>query len=159
MSTSIYGTYTATTGEILPNRDLQLYVTTDNETYIESSEMIGSTTTDIYGFYSFTATPMEPGDHYYWIFDRLGTAGDIGSVGSDWTYVTYISVETLENALAPFNDAIASNTNNIDENAGAIADLETQIANIGTSNTPLIVGGLALLVALVAVYLAMQKKS
>jgi ABC-type transport system substrate-binding protein len=153
MSTNIHGTYTAKTGEIMPNRELALYVTTDNETYTISSEMIGKTTTDVGGFYSFTATPMQSGDHYYWLFDRL-----VGT-GKEWIYVGHTSVDTLENALTPFNDAIDSNTVSIEENAAAIADLETQIGNIGTSNTPLYVGGLALVVALVAAYLAMQKKS
>ena len=150
MSTSIYGTYTAPTGELLPKRELALMMTKDNETYSTSSEMIGLTTTDIGGFYSFTATPTSTGDYYYWLFDRLAGTGE------EWIYVSHISVDTLDNALAPFNDAI--DNNKLDANQ-KIADLETQIGNIGTDSTPLYVGGLALIVALVAVYLAMQKKS
>jgi ABC-type transport system substrate-binding protein len=151
MSTTLYGTHTTPSGEPLPNRELSLMVTKNNETYSTSSETIGKTTTDLTGFYSFIATPNEVGDHYYWLFDRLA------STGSEWIYVAHITADTLENALEPITDAISQNQMNTDQK---IMDLEDQISTQPVAdNSPLYLAGLALIIAIAAVALSLRKNT
>ncbi len=105
MSTTITGTFRDPDTEVaLANRDLMLMVTNDNSTYNATgyggydldTTMIGQTTTDLNGWYSFTVTPTDTGSSYYYLFDRLG-----GAEATEWTYVTMLNVSSLQDAFDP----------------------------------------------------------
>ncbi|MEM3673608.1 MAG: ABC transporter substrate-binding protein [Candidatus Bathyarchaeia archaeon] len=121
MSTVISGIYVGTDGNPVPNRELQLMVTTDNSTYATTSIMIGRTVTGLDGWYSFTVTPTSTGVFYYYLFDREAPAGE------EWKYVQMLNVTSLEDLFETLNAKIddlqssLSNTRNMTYAAIAIA--------------------------------------
>jgi hypothetical protein len=112
MSLPISGVHTdPDTGGIVPNRDIELRITTDNSTF----ETIGFTTTDFAGRYFFTVTPTETGTHHIWTFDRLFSAVDEIYVGE---YLQSIEITSLDDSLSDVNtevsnisDQVANQTN------------------------------------------------
>jgi ABC-type transport system substrate-binding protein len=133
MSFVISGYFKDADGNLLANRDLQLMETLNNATYLTNSTLIGETTTDLNGWYSFTVTPMTTGTHYYFLFDRQASAG------SEWTYVRSQSVSSLSDvfttALTPLNNA----TDNLNNQVGGLQ---------GSVQTLTIVAAAALVVAI-----------
>lgn len=104
MSTSIRGTYTdPDTGGVVPNRELELRETTDNETF----ETVAVTNTDYSGRYFFTTTPTEAGTYYYWLYDRKFAAVDEAYNG---TYVKSVTVKTFSDSLAPLQTQLTTLT-------------------------------------------------
>lgn len=95
MSTVISGYYTDSDGNPLPNRELSLMETANNATYNTTSVILGRTTTDISGFYSFTVTPTSTGTFYYYLFDSQAPAG------TEFKYVRSIQVTSLSEQLMP----------------------------------------------------------
>jgi len=104
MSTVISGYHNDADGNPLTNRELQLMETANNATYNSTSLMIGRTTTDLTGWYSFTVTPTSTGVHYFYLFDRQASAG------SEWTYVRSIEVSTLSDQLKPIQSSVTTLT-------------------------------------------------
>jgi ABC-type transport system substrate-binding protein len=100
MSTVISGIYVGADGNPVPNRELQLMVTTDNSTYATTSTMVGRTVTGLDGWYSFTVTPTSTGVFYYYLFDREAPAGQ------EWKYVQMLNVTSLEDLFATLNAQI-----------------------------------------------------
>jgi hypothetical protein len=78
--------------------------TTNNATYNSTSTLIGKTTTDINGWYSFTVTPTSTGTYYYYLFDAQAPAG------TEWTYARSLTVTSLADALAPLQGSIQTLT-------------------------------------------------
>ncbi len=93
MSTAISGYHTDADGNPLTNRELLLMVTTNNATYNTTSTMIGRTTTDLTGWYSFTITPTATGVQYYYVFDRQTPAG------TEFKYIRSLDVSNLSDQL------------------------------------------------------------
>lgn len=134
MSVVISGYYPKT-GTPLGNRELLLMKTMNNATYNSTSTMIGRTTTDLSGWYSFTVTPMSTGLHYYYLFDRQAVAG------TEWTYLQSVNVASVDDLFAPFN----ANINNL---GGNITDLRDQIGALqGSVQTLTIVAAVAIVIA------------
>jgi ABC-type transport system substrate-binding protein len=131
-SLPIIGVHTdPSTGGISPERDLELRITTDNETFTT----IGFATTDFAGRYFFTVTATEAGTYYIWTFDRLYSAVDEIYKG---TYLQSWEVQTFANALS---DGVAPiNTE--------VADLSSQVA--GLTN----IAYIGVIIAVVAIALA-----
>lgn len=110
MSAALSGVYEDADGNPIPKRDLELRVTNDNSTYSTTATIVSGTTTDLTGFYSFTATPTTNGTYYYYLFDRLEVAG------SEWKYLTMLNVSSIDDAFAPLNnkvDALQNSLNNM----------------------------------------------
>lgn len=104
MSTSIRGTYTdPDTGGVIPNRELELRETTDNETF----ETVAVTNTDYSGRYFFTVTPTDAGTYYYWLYDRQFAAVDEAYNG---TYVKSVTVKSFSDALVPLQTQLTTLT-------------------------------------------------
>jgi len=137
MSFVISGYFKDADGNLLPLRELQLKDTTDNATYLTSSTMIGTTTTDLNGWYSFTVTPMTNETHYYYLFDRQALAG------KEWTFVRSVTVSTLTDAFTPFNTKI-------DNLGGNVTDLSDQIGGLQGQVTTLTAVAAVALVAAIA---------
>jgi len=154
MSTTISGTYTdPTTGDLAANRELTLWVTTDNET--TPTEMIGRTTTDLSGWYSFTVTPTDTGVFYYYLFDRLAP------VGTEWTYLTMLNVSSFDDALAPFYDLITDNFNTIQNQNDTLNTLSSKIDTLQNSintMTYVSVGAIVIAIAIGAIAIFMARK-
>ena len=157
MSTTISETYTdPTTGNVAADRELTLWETTDNATYDTTSVLVGRTTTDLTGWYSFTVTPPSTGEYYYYLFDRLAT------VGTEWTYVTMLNVSSLDDTLTPFYDLIVDNYQAIQNASDRLDTLESDIDSLQNSvNTMTYVSVAALVVAIVigaiAIYMARKR--
>ena len=133
MSTVISGYFKDADGNPLPNRALQLMETINNATYLTNSTMIGQTTTDLNGWYTFTVTPTTTGTHYYYLFDSQASAGH------EWTYVESQSVSSLTDV---FNTALAPINNKTDDLSDQIGALQ------GSVQTLTIVAGAALVIAI-----------
>jgi ABC-type transport system substrate-binding protein len=107
MSDAISGYYTDSDGNPMPSRELQLMVTTDNTTYASASEIVARTTTDLNGWYTFTATPPTNGTFYYYLFDGLAPAG------SEWKYVRMLNATTMQDTLAPLQNQVSNLQNSL----------------------------------------------
>jgi ABC-type transport system substrate-binding protein len=153
MSAAMSGIYTDADGNPLANRELSLWVTTDNATYDTTSEMIGRTTTDLSGWYSFTVTPTSTGTFYYYLFDRLAT------VGTEWTYVTMLDVSSVDDALDPLYDLIADNSQTLQSQSDTLDTLSSQIGSLQGSITTLMYASvaaivIAVVIGAIAIYMA-----
>ncbi|MDH5461325.1 MAG: ABC transporter substrate-binding protein [Candidatus Bathyarchaeota archaeon] len=115
MSLSIRGTYTDPgAGGIIPNRELELRETTDNETF----ETVAITTTDYAGRYFFTATPDEEGTYYYWLYDRqFAAVSDV----YNGTYLRSLTVSSFSDACTSVVNATLVSIN------GTIATIKTDL--------------------------------
>ena len=129
MSAVISGCFTGANGNPLSNRELLLMETTDNSTYKTSSVMIGRTTTDLSGWYTFTVTPSSTGTHYYYLFDRQAVAG------TEWRYVAMMYVTSpqdlpvdLEMRLAAIESRLDALEIQLNELQNELASLEAQFA-------------------------------
>ena len=121
MSQPIVGVHTdPSTGGIVPNRDIELRMTADNETFTT----IGFTTTDFAGRYFFTFTPTEPGTYYIWTFDRLFTG--VGEIYKG-LYLQNVVVTTFAAALSTGLSGINTEVTNL---SSQLASLNT-IAYLG----------------------------
>jgi ABC-type transport system substrate-binding protein len=77
---NLEGILNDTSGAPKPDTAVTLMSTTDNSTFPTSLQTVGSTTTDINGFYSFTVSPTEAGTYYYYLLDdSTGTYTYLGS--------------------------------------------------------------------------------
>jgi ABC-type transport system substrate-binding protein len=151
MSTTVTGTYTDPDTDVpIASRDLMLMVTTNNATYNATGNTgydltttkIGQTTTDLSGWYSFTVTPTDTGEFYYYLFDRQGMTG------AEWQYLTMLNVSSLQDAFNPLYTGMDT--------------LETQIGDVQNSlNTMTYVAVAALIIAItvgaIAIYLPMKR--
>ncbi len=136
MSSMITGYYPKT-GTPLANRELLLMSTKTNATYNTTSTMIGRTTTDLNGWYSFTVTPMSTGLHYYYLFDREAIAG------TEWVYLQSLNVSSVDDLFAPFNEKI-------DDLSGEVTDLTDQVGALqGSVQTLTYVAAIAIIIAIV----------
>ncbi|MDH5451647.1 MAG: ABC transporter substrate-binding protein, partial [Candidatus Bathyarchaeota archaeon] len=155
MSASIPGIYTDPDGTPLANRELTLWETTDNATYNATSTMVGGTTTDLTGWYTFTATPPSTGVFYYYLFDRLA------DVGIEWTYVTMLNVSSVDDALTPLYDLISDNSQALQSQSDLLATLSSQIDALqGSVNMTMYVAVAALVVAValaIGIYVARRR--
>lgn len=131
MSTVISGFYKEV------NRELLLLETTNNATYLTSSTMIGRTTTDLSGWYSFTVTPASTGVHYYYLFDRLRPAG------TEFMYAGSLNVSSIADAFSPTNTQIQGLSNKTDTLSSDIKGLQ------GSVTTLTAVAAVALIAAIV----------
>jgi len=154
MSAPIRGTYTDADGNPLANRELELREVTDNATY-EIFTTAGRTTTDLSGWYSFTATPPSTGVFYYYLFDRLAP------VGTELTYVTMLNVSSVDDALTPLYDLIADNSQTLQSQSDSLDTLGSQIDALQSSvNTMTYVAVAALVIAValvIAIYMARKR--
>ncbi len=156
MSTAVSGVYTDADGNPLADRELSLFVTTDNATYETTSEITGRTTTDLSGWYSFTLTPTSTGTFYYYIFDRMAP------VGSEWTYLTELEVSSLDDALTPLYDLIADNAETLQNQSDTLDTLSDQMESLQASiNNTMYVAVAAIVIAVVigaiAIYMARKR--
>ncbi len=156
MSSTISGTYTDPDGNLLPNRELTLWETTDNATFETTSELIGRTTTDINGWYGFTVTPPSTGIFYYYLFDRLAP------IGTEWKYVSMLNVSSIDDTLQPLYDLIVDNFNTIQNQSDTLDTLSSDINSLQNSvNTMTYVAVAALIVAIaigaIAIFMARKK--
>ena len=121
MSLPISGVHTdPSTGGIVPERDIELRMTADNETFTT----VGFTTTDFAGRYFFTVTPTEPGTYYIWTFDRLFSAVDEIYEGS---YLQSVEVTTFADTLS---DGLSGINTEVTDLSSQVASL-TNIAYLG----------------------------
>jgi len=154
MSAPIRGTHTDADGIPLANRELELREVTDNATY-EIFTTVGQTTTDLSGWYGFTATPPSTGVFYYYLFDRLA------DVGSEWTYITMLNASSLDDTLTPLYDLIADNSQTLQSQSDSLDTLGSQIDALQSSvNTMTYVAVAALVIAValvVAIYMARKR--
>ncbi len=156
MSTAIRGVFTDENGNPLANRELTLWETNDNDTYETTSEQVGSATTDLSGWYSFTITPVGTGAYYYYIFDQMAAAG------TEWQYVTMLNVSDLDDALDPFYQLISDNDQSIqtlNSTVGSLSDKIDSLQNSVNMMTYVAVAALILGVAigLIAIYIARKR--
>ncbi len=142
MSTSLFGTYTEpSTGNILPNREILLMETTNNETYTTSAMQVDRTVTDLTGFYQFTVTPTNTGTSYYYILDRQAAAGN------EWKYITDLEVSSLQSVLTPIYNAVNSTQQ---QTSQMINELQSQVDALqGSITTSTYVGYAAIVIAIV----------
>jgi len=145
MSTTLSGTYTDAEGNLLANRELALYETTDNATYNTTSTLIGRTTTDLSGWYSFTVTPPGTGLFYYYLFDRLAP------IGTEWQYLTMLNVSSLDDALEPFYKLATDNFNTIQNQSDMLDTLTSNVNSLQNSINIMTIVSVAALVVAVAV--------
>lgn len=152
MSTAFSGIYTdPNTGNVAADRELRLMQTTNNATFNTTSTMIDRTTTDIYGWYSFTVTPPSTGTFYYYLFDRL--AYPVEEL-AQWKYLAMINVSSLDDALTPLHDLIADNSETLDTLGSQIDALQSSVNTM----TYVAVAALVIAVALVvAIYMARKR--
>ncbi|HKZ93592.1 MAG TPA: ABC transporter substrate-binding protein [Candidatus Bathyarchaeia archaeon] len=136
MSTVVSG-YFPKTGTPLASRELQLMEAKNNATYNSTSLMIGQTTTDLAGWYSFTVTPTATGVFYYYLFDRQASAG------GEWTYLRSLNVSSVSDLFAPFNEDIVDLTDEV-------GDLTDQVGALqGSVQTLTYVAAIAIVIAVV----------
>jgi len=160
MSAHLSGIYTdPATGNLAANRELKLMVTTNNATFNTTSTMIATTTTDLTGFYSFTATPPSTGVFYYYLFDQLGVPVE---ELAQWKYLSMVNVSSLDDALAPVWDEIVDNFNTIQNQSDTLNTLASDIDSLQDSvNTMTYVAVAALVIAivigLVAIFMARKR--
>jgi ABC-type transport system substrate-binding protein len=145
MSTALSGTYKDADENLLANRELQLWRATDNATYNTTSTLIGRTTTDLSGWYSFTVTPPGTELYYYYLFDRLAT------IGTEWQYLTMLNVSSLDDALAPFYDLTTDNFNTIQNQSDMLDTLTSNVNSLQNSVNIMTIVSVAALVVAVAV--------
>jgi len=107
MSTTISGIHTDADGNALADRELQLWETTDNATYNTTSTIVGRTTTDLSGWYSFTVTPPSTGAFYYYLRDPEAIVPE-PAVGTEWQYATMLNVSSIADAFDPLYDQIGT---------------------------------------------------
>jgi len=154
MSAPITGIYTDPDGIPLANRELELREVTDNATY-EIFTTAGRTTTDLSGWYGFTATPPSTGVFYYYLFDRLA------DVGTELTYITMLNASSLDDTLTPLYDLIADNSQTLQSQSDLLDTLGSQIEALQSSvNTMTYVAVAALVIAValvVAIYMARKR--
>jgi len=152
MSTAFSGIYTdPNTGNVAADRELRLMQTTNNATFNTTSTMIDRTTTDIYGWYSFTVTPPSTGTFYYYLFDRL--AYPVEEL-AQWKYLAMINVSSLDDALTPLHDLIVDNSETLDTLGSQIDALQSSVNTM----TYVAVAALVIAVALVvAIYMARKR--
>jgi len=136
-SIPLYGVYTDSTGTPVANEPISLMVTTDNATYTNSSTLIAKATTDLNGFYSFTATPTAAGTYYYYIFDSNQPAG------LEYTYLTSVTVS-------------APTTQDITGLQNKVTSLENSV-NTAT-NIAYVAIAIAIILGIIAIFLVMRKK-
>lgn len=123
MSTALSGIYTEPeTGNPIANRDLMLMQTTNNATYNTTSTLVGRTTTDLSGWYSFTVTPQATGSYYYYIFDELAIPAE---TAAQWRYLGMVEVSSLESALS---DSLTPLQEDIDSLQNSVDSLDTNTA-------------------------------
>jgi ABC-type transport system substrate-binding protein len=123
MSVPISGIHTdPSTGGISPDRDLELRVTGDNETFTT----VGVTVTDFAGRYFFTYTPTEPGTYYLWTFDRLYSAVDEVYKGS---YLQKVVVQSFADALSESD--VSTEVSNISSQLATLTNIA--YAGVGLS--------------------------
>jgi len=156
MSTAIRGVFTGADGNPLANRELTLWETTDNATYETTSYLVGSTTTDLSGWYSIPVTPLSTGVYYYYLFDQLAAAGE------EWQYVTMLNVSSLDDAFDPFYALASDNFQNIQSLNSTVNSLSDKIDSLqGSVNTMTYVAVAALVIAivigLVAIFMARKR--
>jgi peptide/nickel transport system substrate-binding protein len=155
MSASIPSIYTDPDGTPLANRELTLWEATDNATYNATSTMVGGTTTDLNGWYTFTVTPPSTGVFYYYLFDRLAP------VGTEWTYITMLNVSSVDDALTPLYDLISDNTQTLQSQSDLLDTLSSQIDELQNSvNMTMYVAVAALIVAValvIGIYVARRR--
>ncbi len=153
MSLQLHGFYTIA-GVPMPNRELSLYVTTNNATYATTGLLAGRTVTGLDGFYSFSVTPSETGWQYYWIFDRLGAAE-----GGEWTYAGAANVSSINSLFTPYYDLITQlNTalNNLQSQVDALSGLQDSINN--ATNIGYVAIAIAVILGIIAIILALRKR-
>jgi ABC-type transport system substrate-binding protein len=149
MSTVLSGTYTdPDTGGIIANRELSLWVTTNNASWANTTEYLQTITTDLQGFYTFTVTPDAVGTHYYYLFDRLATPVE---TEAQWKYLGSVTVTSFTDALDVAMDPLETD----------IDTLQTSVEALQSSvSTLTMVAGAAILIAIVfgviAIYMARQ---
>ncbi len=90
---SIAGYYTDSTGAPISSRTIQLMETTDNSSYVTSTSIVGETTTDLTGYYSFVAAPTAIGTHYYYLLDTVALTG------SNYVYLGTVMVSAAAAAV------------------------------------------------------------
>jgi len=145
MSTTLSGTYRDADGNLLADRELQLWEATDNATYNTTATLIGRTTTDLSGWYSFTVTPPGTGLFYYYLFDRLAP------IGTEWQYLTMLNVSSLDDALDPFYELATDNFNTIQNQSDMLDTLTSNVNSLQNSINIMTIVSVAALVVAVAV--------
>jgi ABC-type transport system substrate-binding protein len=148
MSAQLSGIYTdPATGNVAANRELKLMVTTDNTTFDTTSTIVDITTTDLTGFYSFTATPPSTGVFYYYLFDQLGVPVE---ELAQWKYLTMINASSIDDALTPLYDLITDNFDEIQDQSADLDALADDIDSLQDSvNTMTYLAVAALVIAIV----------
>jgi peptide/nickel transport system substrate-binding protein len=130
MSTAISGVYLdPATGNVAANRELKLMVTTDNATFDTTSTMVGRTTTDLSGWYTFTVTPPSTGVFYYYLFDHLAVPIE---EFAQWKYLTMINVSSLDDVLSLLYQRLDAINATLVSIEGKTATIETDIGVIRT---------------------------
>jgi peptide/nickel transport system substrate-binding protein len=152
MSAHLSGIYTdPATGNVAANRELKLMVTTNNATFNTTSTMVDTKTTDLTGFYSFTATPPSTGVFYYYLFDQLGVPVE---ELAQWKYLTMVNVSSIDDALSPLNNLIVDNLNTIQNQSDMLNSLQNSINTM----TYVSVAALVVAVAIGAIAIFMVRK-
>jgi hypothetical protein len=130
MSTAISGIYIdPNTGNPVANRELKLMQTTDNATFDTTSTIVGRTTTDLSGWYTFTVTPPSTGVFYYYLFDELATPAE---TLAQWKYLTMINVSSLDDVLSLLYQRLDAINATLVSIEGKTATIETDIGVIRT---------------------------
>jgi ABC-type transport system substrate-binding protein len=152
MSAHLSGVYTdPATGNVAANRELKLMVTTNNATFNTTSTPVDTKTTDLAGFYSFTATPPSTGVFYYYLFDQLGVPVE---ELAQWKYLTMVNVSSIDDALSPLNNLIVDNLNTIQNQSDMLNSLQNSINTM----TYVSVAALVVAVAIGAIAIFMVRK-
>ena len=147
-SVALSGIYTdLETGNPVANRELALMQTTNNATYNQTTILIDSRTTDLNGFYTFTVTPPSTGTYYYYLFDSLAVPAE---TEAQWRYLSMIEVTSFEDALAPLQDLITDNSQEVQSQSTKLDSLTTEVDDLKNSvNTMTMVAVAAILIAIV----------
>jgi ABC-type transport system substrate-binding protein len=145
MSTALSGVYSELeTGNPVGNRDLMLMQATDNATFNATSTLLGRTTTDLSGWYSFTVTPPSTGTYYYYIFDELATPAE---TEAQWRYLSMVEVSSLDSVLS---GSLTPLTEDIDSLQDSIDSVEASV------NTAMYVAIAAIVIAIVLALIAIM---
>jgi len=102
MSTRLSGTWIGADGNPVPQKELQLRESYDNQTF----EIIQTITTDLSGRWSVIVAPTKAGNVYYRLYDPTGVAE------AEWTAIGNWQVSTLssqlQTATQPLSDQISA---------------------------------------------------
>jgi ABC-type transport system substrate-binding protein len=137
MSNRLSGTWTDTDGNAMPDKELQIGESYDNETY----QMIETVKTDLNGRWSTIVVPPNTGTVYYRLYDPTGVV----NTGTEYyKQLGSWNVTTLSASFTPVQNQITSLQNNMND----------QIAGLRTQNNYLIIGiVIAIIIAIIAIFL------